>query len=277
MVSLTDIKIIIIYIIIHIPYVPYTIMGNSIYSGVLARILKQRKLRYIHCSQGRDIKSQEIVHEGESIPINIINPTRAQFTSIQTPFIPHNDKELSLLSAHCQIPLPVLQHSQKQVLKNFGNTINLHDLTEDPTYHMSIKVRTISSSMYRFTTPSSSWCSRSIFTDDVGPLPPDAIVIGRHFTMVESVYDLSPIIYHATSDKCVITYSKGQYTMKMLPSYIVNHDLAYKIIQEPEENISPLYTLKHPYAFNKILWHPFCLPSVYDTILAIMVIFSVLL
>jgi len=243
------ILIIITYIIIKIPYIPITIIGNTIYSDIIASSIGD--IPFIFCSENYvncySVDNEPIFFEG----INFRNDNLLSEEEINNMAIPLTPKEILELESHTG--LYNLDHTHKMILSNSRKYV-----INNKIYEPILTIKNISKDIFYLRTKSKAWTTKLIFTDKVRSLQINDI--------------LSCIVIDDSIQNGYIEFDNKK--LVKAPMYKVTDD--NKIIKlRNVERESIFYSLVNPLPFieNGIYRiHPFCLPLCWDIFLMISVI-----
>jgi len=293
------------YIIKQIPYHPITIMGNTIYSQVVASCLSRYKIPYVLCRGFNRIPYYE-TDQGYEIPFEGPN---SQFFSTnqdtQIPLIPNTKEELSKLELHTN--LSNLEYIQYNLLTNFPSKNGVYIASMNDIIHKDrekaiknpiINIRRFCGNLYYIITINEIWLSRIIISDIVHPLQPDEIISVLYGTIKEDHNENFHIKYG--KNVCIVNEPTKNTILTRHSGYKINTDLTIttlipnklqssidnkcsiigndNIIQNNSHINTDyeciLYSLENPRSFGRSIYiiHPFHFPVTWDPFLTIMII-----
>lgn len=226
------------YIIHNYTFYPVTIIGNTIYSRLIATFMK---IPYVICKGSNRITyyitddDQEIPFEGASIHF---------FQDTDTSMIPLTSDELNLLEKHTG--LKNLAHIQDTLIQSYNivSLVNKINTFKPPI----VQVKKFFGNLLYVMTNNEVWITRNIITDIVSPLHPGDTIVETQVT------------------------DSG---LQHIDAHLILPDHTIKSLNSDDNYKSIIYHLKRPRPFSAgpiTILHPFHLPVTRDPLLALMII-----
>jgi len=231
-----------VYLIKRFPYYPVTIIGNTVYSRVVAATLRTCNIAYTLCKSNNRVTyyetadNKEIPFEGPSYQIfhHFIDKEETK-----VPIVPNLKAEIIKLEQHTGIKN--LAKIQDDILYNFEirNGVylaNIKDIISDetPNHAPVIFIKKFWGNMYYVMTTNEIWLTNIVITDTISPLQPTEIISTLYARVQEDKHNQYMCIQD--KDKCSITESGNITTMYRENSYIVGIDLNINPISSEYSN-----------------------------------------
>jgi hypothetical protein len=275
--------VVLVYLLIKIPHIPITIVGNTLYSNVIINSIGN--IPYILCKTNvvncYSDSSVPLFFEGINYnPFNdeeshqIIPLTEQEIISIQKHTNLHNIDVI-----HTSVLLS-LNHNNGKYYMDINSLVsnNNKNIVNEPIIYM----KKISDYGYFVKTKTKSWTTKIILSDRVSPVRSGDIITSI-VERKEPADIITSIVERKESDDKITSKEKekeleieniivdGKKISKMSLYKILDDNVVDKI----SDYESILYSLKEPRTFNEnrmYFIHPFCLPQCWDTLLMIVVI-----
>lgn len=255
------------YVLKHYPYVQTTVVGNTVYSRVVAVTLARFKVPHRFCKGTNRIVFYE-TQDGKEIPFE--GPGVNFFLGREEDpvnFTPCSPEQLTLLSQHTGFDssskLSMLQNSVLHEL-SVGAPMTIkeflrYDLAmSDPVLKI---VGLFGGKLFQVVTATDTWLSSTILSDIVAPL---------------QINDVVTVLY----PKPTLLDLSDEIGMVRKPGYLVNFDLSvsslnHEFLNDYYKNECILYSLRRARPFAKsgfFTVHPFHFPGTWDPFLTIMIL-----
>lgn len=288
------------------PFYPVTVVGNTVYSQVVAATLARCHIKYALCKSDHRITYYE-TDDGQEIPFE--GPSPNHFPSKVVSMIPLSTEELIQLEKHTA--LHNLDKIQNQILESFTRKDDVRIVNTSDIIHQQGNNDSIKSCNYDYHSPvmriqrfagnicyvmtyNAIWLTRLVIMDKVSPLQPGEIITGLYgnitpdpadhhsINILDQVFNNRTAIQKYTivnkQTSCTVIEGETITRFERFPLYHVLSDLTIKsIIHDKEKSHeSIIYNLDNPRSFSKdapiVLIHPFHLPPSWDPFLSIMII-----
>lgn len=252
------------YIIRIYSYHPITIIGNSIYSRVIASALSYEKKPFV-LSRGFQTTLYYESNDGKEIPFEGVSPN--YFNSSldkKAVLIPMTQTQLAELESHTK--LKNLESIQNKVLSRLSNTTEIKNLIHNGTNIKSpiLSIKRFLGGLYYITTATEVWISKLIISDAVLHVQAGDVISGLYVT------EKSQSDSYSTKDE-----NDNITILTRKDAYLVDQDCNIIANDVPSDTECILYNLKHPRPFvldGIHMVHPFHLPPTWDPFLTIHVI-----
>jgi hypothetical protein len=286
------------------PFYPVTVVGNTVYSKVVAATLDRCQIKYALCKSNHRITYYE-TDDGHEIPFEGSSPNH--FPPKVVSLIPLSTDELIQLENHTG--LTNLTDIQTEILNSFiqkdeVRIVNTKDIIHQPTSNDIIKcdnhcpvvkIQRLAGNICYVMTTNAIWLTRLIIMDNISPLQSGEIVTGLYGNISPDPDDYSADILDQvfnncapkpiqkyqiinSRDSCTVIEAETTTVFTRYPLYQVLSDLTIKTIKHDKGKTqeSIIYNLDKPRPFSKdgplVLVHPFHLPPSWDPFLSIMII-----
>jgi len=231
------------YIIQKYKYFPVTVMGNTIYSYTIMRLLDHHKIGFIGCHGTNRISYYETA-DGCEIAFEGSRPSAFDYTKINPPVLSSDD----IIKLQNHTGLRNLESIQSTYWPYFDSNI-IPKISSGPV----IEIKKFIGDIYYVRTNDDTWLTHYIINDAVEPIRGGDIIVGYKY--------IPENIFNPFDSQLIITDLYG-----------TKNDLSIVCLDPTIQSESAVYGLKVPRPYMKGIAHPFHLPMVSDMLSAICIV-----